>query len=162
MQKDKFLSPSQVKEIKDFIDKNSYSIHQYINTNILQDIGKMNYDYFLKVVKNIFSENIQSNKYTTNYNLIPYFLFTLIEKKGKIDYTSLRLETIDFNLINKEAMVYYNYVQFSLEDNFLYIKLMQTKMGGMPLDKDLVKFIKKVPIKTSGLKKFINQVKITK
>lgn len=155
MQENELLSPLQLDEIKDFIDKNSYLIYKYINLHILQDIGKMNYNFFLKVVQDIFNDNIKLNQYITNLNIIPYFLFTQVLDKGKIEYTSLRIETIDFTKIDKEARVYYNYAQFSLEDDFLYIKLMQTKIGGMSIDKDIIKFTKKIPIKSSGLEDFI-------
>ena len=32
---------------------------------------------------------------------------------------------------------------------------MQTKIGGMPIDKDIVKFTKKIPIETFRLEEFI-------
>ena len=157
MRENKLLSPTQIKKIRDFINENSFLIYKYINTHILQDIAKMNYNYFQKVIHDIFTENIniKSNHYANNLNILPYLIFTLLSEKGKIDYTSLRVDTIDFNQIDKEAMVYYNYVQFSLKDDFLYIEFMQTKMGGMPLEKDIVKFIKKIPIEISGLEEFI-------
>ena len=157
MQEDKLLSPEQVDKIREFATKNSFLIYQYINTHILQNIAEINYTYFLKVIHDIFTKNIniKSNQYTSNLNILPYFIFTLLSEKGKIDYTSLRVDTIDFNQIDKEAKVYYNYVQFSLKDDFLYIELMQTKIGGMPIDKDIVKFTKKIPIEISGLEEFI-------
>ena len=36
---------------------------------------------------------------------------------------------------------------------------MQTKIGGMPIDDDIVKFKKNIPIKSSGLQEFINKNK---
>jgi hypothetical protein len=78
-----------------------------------------------------------------------------------MDYTSLRAETIDFTEINKESKVYYNYARFSLKDDSFYIDLMQTKIGGMPIDKDIVKFSKKIPVKSLGLEEFIKTHKQT-
>jgi hypothetical protein len=141
---------------KDFINKNSYWIYTYINSEILQGIAIMHPEYFVKIIEDIFEEKKDIKISEQNLNILPYLIFTLISEKGKLDYTSLRADTIDFTQIDKEASVYYNYVQFSLKDDFFYIELMQTKIGGMPIDKDIVKFLKKIPIKKYGLEEFIS------
>jgi len=161
MKEKKLLNSLQLNEMKDFIKENSYLIYNYINAEILKDVGEMNFDFFVKVLEDIFEGNTKINlcEYCTKSNLLPYFIFTLIEGKGRLDYTSLRVETINFDQINKEASVYYNYASFSLKNEFLCIDLMQTKIGGMPIDNDIVKFTKNIPIKVSGLEEFINKNK---
>jgi len=143
-----------MKETRVFIKENAQLILDYINEEVLQGIGEMNFNYFKKVL-----QDIDLNKYNEKLNIFPYFIFTLIEGKGRLDYTSLRVETINFNQINKEASVYYNYAKFSLKNEFLCIDLMQTKIGGMPIDNDIVKFTKNVPINNFGLEEFINKNK---
>ena len=144
-------------ELKNFIQNNTNILYDYINTQILNDTAKLNFDYFKNIIQRSFITNtdLSDNKYTDNKNLLPYYILTLIEKNGKIDYTSSRIDTIDFTQLNKESSVYYNYAQFSLEGDFLYIELMQTKIGGMPIDKDIVKFKKTIPIKKSGFDEFM-------
>ena len=146
-------------QIKDFIKKNSYWIYEYINTSVLKDIGVMNPDYFVKIIQDIFKEenNIKISSHNVNSNILPYFLFTLLGNNGKMDYTSLRVETIAFSQLNIEASCYYNYARFSLSDDCLYIELMQSKIGGMPIVDDIVKFRKNITIKKLGLKEFIMQ-----
>ena len=134
--------------LKDFIQQNSVLIYDYINTEILQGVGKMNFLYYTKIIQRL--ENTKIDK-----NILPYFLFTILSGSGKMDYTALRVDTLNFDLLDKEALVYYNYAQFIVDDNFLLIQLIQTKTGGMPIDKNIIKFTKKIPIKNSGLEQFI-------
>lgn len=151
-------------ELKVFIKQNASWIYEYINNEILRGIGKIHPNYFVKCIEEIFIKqcNTQMSLQTINPNVLPYFIFTSIARKGRMDYTSLRTETINFNEINEEAKVYYNYARFSLNEGFLCIDLMQTKIGGMPIDEDIVKFSKRVPIKNLGLEEFIKQNKDTK
>jgi len=146
-----------VNEIKEFIEKNASLICEYINTEILKDIAVLNPNYFTKSIQEIClkKELLQIDTEQTNQNILPYLILTLLGDKGKSDYTSLRVETIDFSQINKEASTYYNYAQFSLKDDAFFIELMQCKIGGMPIDEDIVKFRKSVPLKHSGLEEFI-------
>jgi len=135
------------------IQNNPKALQNYINTYVLKDIGYINYDYLKSILYTILHKLNEKNA-----KILPYFIFTEIEKKGKIDYTSLRSETIDFTLLNREAMTYYNYAEFSLDDDFLTIHLMQTKIGGMPIDKDIIKYTKKIPIDPSKCKEFMNNI----
>ena len=151
----------QDNKLKNFINENLSLIYEFINSEVLKGIGQIHPDYFAKVVNDMFVKEfeIKISEENLNPNLFPYFIFTLIEGKGKLDYTSLRVETIKFDEIDKEAKVYYNYARFSLNNDFLYIDLMQSKIGGMPIDKDIVKFTKKIPIKSSALEEFISKNK---
>lgn len=157
MKNNQTLSLNDNQEIKDFILNNSNLLYKYINTQILQDIAQLNFNYFENIIQRhlILNADISKNKFIVNQNLLPYFILTLIEKDGKIDYTSSRIDTIDFSQLNKESSVYYNYIQFLLKDDCLSIQLMQTKIGGMPIDEDIIKFTKNIPIDKSGFDKFI-------
>ncbi len=149
----------QINELKEYIKENSYLIYEYINSEVLKGIGNINHEYFLKLIEDIFEKQsyIKIDELNINPNIFPYYIFTLLFGKGKMDYTSFRNETINFSEINKEASVYYNYARFTLEDDCLCIDLMQTKIGGMPIAEDIVKFSKKIPIKNDGLEKFIKK-----
>jgi len=144
-------------ELKNFVQLNSYLIYKYINSEILKDIGEVNSDYFINTINSMFTKNLldytkleQISLDNIAYEIFPYFLLN-----GKIDYTSLRIETIDLTALNIEASVYYNYARFSIKEDILVIELMQTKIGGMPIDNDIVKYTKNIEIKKDGLSLFI-------
>jgi len=159
MEEKEFLDELELKELKNFVKENSHLIYEFINTEILKDVGVMNSNYYIKLIDDIFikQDNLKISRINVDSNLFPYYIFTQIFGKGKMDYTSLRTETINLHKLNKQISVYYNYVRFSLDNEFLYIDLMQTKIGGMPIDEDIVKFTKKIPLKILGLKEFIDK-----
>lgn len=159
MEEKEFLDELELKELKNFVKENSHLIYEFINTEILKDVGIMNSNYYIKLIDDIFikQDNLKISRINVDSNLFPYYIFTQIFGKGKMDYTSLRTETINLHKLNKQISVYYNYARFSLDNEFLYIDLMQTKIGGMPIDEDIVKFTKKIPLKTLGLKEFIDK-----
>lgn len=150
----------QKNELKTFIKQNAPWIYEYINCEVLNEIGQINPNYFVKLLNDIFIKQTLNQNIDTN--ILPFYLFTQIESKGRMDYTSLRTETISLKKLNEEAKVYYNYARFSLQEGFFCIDLMQTKIGGMPIEEDIVKFTKSVPIKSLGLEEFIKQNKDTK
>lgn len=145
------------KDNLDFIKENSSLIYEYINKEVLKDIGVMNSNYFIKIIHDILANNQKedSNINLINQNILPYFIFTQISKTLKLDYTTFRTETINFKELNKEAATYYNYIEFLIKDDYFYINLMQSKIGGMPIDKDIIKYSKKVAISKTGLKEFV-------
>lgn len=143
----------QQNEITIFIKQNAPYIVEYINCEVLKEIGTMNPNYFVKLVNDSFVK--QTSIQDIDINILPYYLFTQIESKGRMDYTSLRTETISLNKLNDEAKVYYNYARFTLNKDFFIIDLMQTKIGGMPIDEDIVKFSKQVPRSNLSLEEFI-------
>ena len=151
----------QSNKLKDFIKENSALIYEFINKEVLKGVGRIHPDYFVKIVNDMIVKQSELNisEVNLNPNIFPYFIFTQVEGKGKLDHTSLRVETIKFHEIDNEPAVYYNYARFSLKDDFLYIDLMQSKIGGMPIDEDIVKFTKKIPIKSSAFEEFINKNK---
>jgi hypothetical protein len=147
----------QYNELRTFIKQNAPWVYEYINREVLKELGQMSPNYFVKLINDILKKQIPSQN--IDINILPYYLFTQIQGKGKMDYTSFRRETIDLYPLMKKAGVYHNYVRFSLQKDCLHIDLMQTKIGGMPIDEDIVKFTQKVAIKPSGLESFIKERK---
>ncbi|NQY22893.1 MAG: hypothetical protein HRT41_02585 [Campylobacteraceae bacterium] len=152
MQKQEKLSPLKPNELKEFIEKNTYLIYEYINKEVLKNTAIINKAYFIKTIKDIFAKN---STLLINQNILPYSFFTLLGKNGKLDYTSLREDTINLSKINKESSSYYNYVKFSITEDLFIIELMQNKTGGMAIKEDIVKFKKEIFINKSGLDTFI-------
>lgn len=147
----------RVMSLKAYVKQNAPWIYEYINTEVLKGIGSIHPNYFIKVIEDIFIKQNEAQITSKNEdtNLFPYTLFTLLFKQGKMDYPSFRNETINLKPLTLEASVYHNYVRFSIEDDIFTIDLMQTKMGGMPLDEDIVKYSKVIPIQKEGLEEFI-------
>lgn len=144
-----------VLNLQEFIKQNAPYIVEYINSKVLKEVGFMNPNYFIKLVNDSFVK--QTSIQDIDINILPYYLFTQIESKGRMDYTSLRTETLNLNQLNDEAKVYYNYARFSLKEGFFIIDLMQTKIGGMPIDEDIIKYSKKIAIDESGLEEFVSK-----
>lgn len=135
-------------ELKRFLKENSSSLLEFINKEILKDVGEINSNYFNKLIKDIFFNGTNKIEIKNlNLNKLPYQILTFLEGKGKMDYTSMRVDTINLHELNKEASVYYNYAKFYIKDELFFIDLMQMKIGGMPIDEDIVKFSKKIEIK---------------
>lgn len=156
----------QLDAIKTFIKNNGYWVYDYINAEVLKDMGVMNDSYFIQIIEEIFVRNAGELKQSNRLSiaLLPYSILTLINGSGNMTYTSLRMDTLNFATINKEASVYYNYLRFSLDDIFfskdcLGLELMQSKIGGMPIDGDIVKFAKAIPLKPLGLSQYIDDNK---
>ena len=152
MQKQEKLRPLKPNEFKEFIEKNTYLIYEYINKEVLKNTAIINKAYFIKTINDIFSKN---STLLINQNILPYSFFTLLGKNGKLDYTSLREDTINLSKLNKESSSYYNYVKFSIRGDLFIIELMQNKTGGMAIKEDIVKFKKEIFINKSGLDTFI-------
>jgi len=143
--------------LRTYLTNHAETLYSFINEEILQGIGQLNKNYFNQIIQNILKNTLDLEEYCQNTNLLPYFILTRLSKNGKIDYTSLRVDTLNFNHLDKEASVYYNYAQLSIQNNSLNIELKQTKIGGMPIDKDIVKFTKIIPIQENGFDKFIQR-----
>lgn len=64
---------------------------------------------------------------------------------------------MSLNELYKEVSVYYNYVRFFIKGDDFCIDLIQTKMGVTSLDEEIIKFSKRIPMKNTGIKEFINK-----
>lgn len=147
--------------LKAYVKQNAPWIYEYINSEVLKGIGSIHPNYFIKVIEDLFikQEGAQIRQENDTPNLFPYRFFTFLFKQGKMDYTSFRNETITLTPLTLKASVYHNYVRFWIHEDTFYIDLMQTKMGGMPLQEDIVKYSKAIHIQKEGLEEFITAYK---
>ncbi len=149
----------QENELKAFVKQNSPLIYKYINTEILKDIGEINPNYFVTLIKEFFSKDmdIKIDDMNISRDNFGYFLITYVLGEAKKPYTFFRKETMSLNELYKEVSVYYNYVRFFIKDEYFCIDLIQTKMGVTQLDEELIKFSKQFPMKKIGFEEFINK-----
>ncbi|MCG3692131.1 hypothetical protein [Aliarcobacter butzleri] len=147
----------QENELKAFIKKNSPLICEYINSELLKDIGVMSSDFFVRLIdeflkkeKRIYDKNITADT-------LGYYLICEVLGEAKQAFPFFRKDTLSLDKIFKEAKVYFNHVRFSIKDDIFTISLVQTKAGVSTLDEELIKFSKDFPMKTSGLQEFIEK-----
>lgn len=146
----------QENELKAFIKENSSLIYQYINSEILKDIGVMSYSFFIRLIDEYFSKE-EKKVCTDNLtaDTFGYYLITEILGEAKQAFPFFRKDTLTLDKIFKEAKVYFNHVKFTIENDTFNIYLIQTKAGVSTLDEEIIKYSKQFPIKTSGIKEFI-------
>ena len=146
----------QENELKAFIQENSSLIYEYINAEILKDIGVMSYLFFERLIDEYFSKE-EKRVCTDNLtaNTFGYYLITEVLGEAKQAFPFFRKDTLSLDKIFKEAKVYFNHVKFTIEDNTFSIYLIQTKAGVSTLDEEIIKYSKQFPIKTFGIKEFI-------
>ena len=145
-------------ELKAFVKENLSLIFEYINDEILKDIGVMSPNFFIRLIDEYFSkkEKIISMDSLT-IDTFGYYLITEILGKAKQAFPFFRKDTITLDKIFKDAKVYFNYVKFTIEDDTFNISLVQTKAGVSTLDTEIIKFSKQITMKTSGIKEFIDK-----
>lgn len=146
----------QENELKAFIKENSSLIYEYINAEILKDIGVMSYLFFERLIDEYFSKE-EKRVCTDNLtaDTFGYYLITEVLGEAKQAFPFFRKDTLCLDKIFKEAKVYFNHVKFTIEDNTFNIYLIQTKAGVSTLDEEIIKYSKQFPIKTFGIKEFI-------
>ncbi|CAM3859185.1 hypothetical protein [Arcobacter cloacae] len=146
----------QENELKAFIKENSSLIYEYINAEILKDIGVMSYLFFERLIDEYFSKE-EKRVCTDNLtaDTFGYYLITEVLGEAKQAFPFFRKDTLSLDKIFKEAKVYFNHVKFTIEDNTFNIYLIQTKAGVSTLDEEIIKYSKQFPIKTFGIKEFI-------
>ena len=143
-------------ELKAFIKENSSLIYEYINSEILRDIGTTSANFFVRLIEEFFNKDekrVCTDKLTID--TLGYYLITEILGEAKQAFPFYRKDTLCLDAIFKEAKVYFNHVKFTIEDDVFAIYLVQTKAGVSTLDEEIIKFSKQIPIKTSGLTEFI-------
>lgn len=146
----------QENELKTFVKENSSLIYEYINSEILKDIGVMSPDFFVRVVDEYFTkeEKIVSIDNLT-VDTFGYYLITEILGEAKQAFPFFRRDTITLDKIFKDAKVYFNHVKFIIEDDIFAIFLVQTKAGVSTLDEEIIKYSKQIPMKNLDFKEFI-------
>ena len=146
----------QENELKAFIKENSSLIYEYINNEILKDIGVMSSSFFERLIDEYFDKK-EKRVCTNNLTVdtFGYYLITEVLGEARQAFPFFRKDTLSLDEIFKEAKVYFNHVKFTVENDTFNIYLVQTKAGVSTLDEEIVKFSKQFPIKKSGLMEFI-------
>lgn len=146
----------QENELKVFIKENSSLIYQYINSEILKDIGVMSYSFFIRLIDEYFSKE-EKRVCTDNLtsDTFVYYLISEVLGEARQAFPFFRKDTLCLDKIFKEAKVYFNHVKFTIENDTFNIYLIQTKAGVSTLDEEIIKYSKQFPIKTSGIKEFM-------
>lgn len=147
----------QENELKAFIKENSPLIYEYINSELLKDIGVMSSDFFVRLVDEFFKKEKRVYQENITVDTLGYYLICEVLGEAKQAFPFFRKDTLSLDEIFKEAKVYFNHVRFTIKDDIFTISLVQTKAGVSTLDEEIIKFSKQFPIKTSGLQEFIEK-----
>ena len=148
----------QENELKAFIKENSSLLYQYINDEILKDIGVISLDFFVRLIDEYFAKK---EKIVCSDNLtvdtFGYYLIAEILGEAKQAFPFFRKDTLSLDGIFKEAKVYFNHVKFTIEDDTFNIYLIQTKAGVSTLDEEIIKYSKQILMKTSAINEFLSK-----
>lgn len=147
----------QENELKAFIKENSPLIYEYINSELLKDIGVMSSDFFVRLIDEFFKKEKRVYQENITADTLGYYLICEVLGEAKQAFPFFRKDTLSLDEIFKEAKVYFNHVRFFIKDDIFTISLVQTKAGVSTLDEEIIKFSKSFPMKTSGLQKFIEK-----
>lgn len=147
----------QENELKAFIKENSPLIYEYINSELLKDIGVMSSDFFVRLIDEFFKKEKRIYQENITADTLGYYLICEVLGEAKQAFPFFRKDTLSLDEIFKEAKVYFNHVRFTIKDDIFTISLVQTKAGVSTLDEEIIKFSKQFPIKTSGLQEFIEK-----
>lgn len=146
----------QENELKAFIKENSPLIFDYMNKEILKDIGCMSSSFFVRLVDEYFSKKEKRVSFDNlTADTFGYYLIAEVLGEAKQAFPFFRKDTLNLDEIFKEAKVYFNHVKFTIENDVFNIYLVQTKAGVSNLDEEIVKFSKQILMKKSGLIEFI-------
>ena len=146
----------QENELKAYIKENASLIFEYINKEILKDIGVMSSNFFIRLLDEFFNKQKRVYDEKITANTLGYYLIAEVLGDAKQAFPFFRKDTLSLDEIFKEAKVYFNHVKFTIKDDIFIISLVQTKAGVSTLDEEIIKFSKQFPIKTSGLEEFIS------
>ncbi|MDN5097067.1 hypothetical protein O8C85_00785 [Aliarcobacter butzleri] len=147
----------QENELKAFIKENSPLIYEYINKEILKDIGVMSSDFFVRLLDEFFNKQKRFYDEKITADTLGYYLICEVLGEAKQAFPFFRKDTLSLDEIFKEAKVYFNHVRFTIKDDIFTISLVQTKAGVSTLDEEIIKFSKDFPMKISGLQEFISK-----
>lgn len=148
----------QENELKAFIKENSSLIYEYINNEILKDIGVMSSSFFERLIDEYFNKK-EKRVCLDNLTVdtFGYYLITEVLGEARQAFPFFRKDTLCLDKIFKEAKVYFNHVKFTIENDTFNIYLVQTKAGVSTLDEEIIKYSKQFPMKTSGIKEFLSK-----
>lgn len=147
----------QENELKAFIKENSPLIYEYINSEILKNIGVISSDFFVRLIDEFFKKEKRIYQENITADTLGYYLICEVLGEAKQAFPFFRKDTLSLDEIFKEAKVYFNHVKFSIKDDIFTISLVQTKAGVSTLDEEIIKFSKDFPMKISGLQEFIEK-----
>lgn len=147
----------QENELKAYIKENSPFIFEYINKEILKDIGVMSSNFFIRLLDEFFNKQKRVYDEKVTADTLGYYLIVEVLGDAKQAFPFFRKDTLSLDEIFKEAKVYFNHVKFTIKDDIFTISLVQTKAGVSTLDEEIIKFSKQFPIKTFGLEEFISK-----
>jgi len=147
----------QENELKAYIKENSPLIFEYINKEILKDIGVMSSNFFVRLIDEFFNKQKRVYDEKITADTLGYYLIVEVLGDAKQAFPFFRKDTLSLDEIFKEAKVYFNHVKFTIKDDIFAISLVQTKAGVSTLDEEIIKFSKQFPIKTFGLEEFISK-----
>ena len=147
----------QENELKAFIKENSPLIYEYINSEILKNIGVISSDFFVRLIDEFFKKEKRIYQENITADTLGYYLICEVLGEAKQAFPFFRKDTLSLDKIFKEAKVYFNHVKFSIKDDIFTISLVQTKAGVSTLDEEIIKFSKDFPMKISGLQEFIEK-----
>ncbi|MDN5100151.1 hypothetical protein SDC9_14342 [bioreactor metagenome] len=147
----------QENELKAFIKENSPLIYEYINKEILKDIGVMSSDFFVRLLDEFFNKQKRVYDEKITADTLGYYLICEVLGEAKQAFPFFRKDTLSLDEIFKEAKVYFNHVRFTIKDDIFTISLVQTKAGVSTLDEEIIKFSKDFPMKIPGLQEFISK-----
>lgn len=147
----------QENELKAFIKENSPLIYEYINSELLKNIGVMSSDFFVRLVDEFLKKENKIYQENITADTLGYYLICEVLGEAKQAFSFFRKDTLSLDEIFKEAKVYFNHVKFSIKDDIFTISLVQTKAGVSTLDEEIIKFSKDFPMKISGLQEFIEK-----
>lgn len=144
-------------ELKTFIKQNSPFIYEYMNNEILKDIGAIHPSFFVRLIDEFFSKEQRSVSFEKiNFDNFAYYLIVEILGEARQAFPFYRKDTLSLDELYKEVKVYYNYVRFTVEEENFCIYLVQTKAGVTAFEEEIIKFSKSFSMKNFHIENFIS------
>ena len=116
-------------ELKAYIKENASLIFEYINKEILKDIGVMSSNFFVRLLDEFFNKQKRVYDEKITADTLGYYLIVEVLGDAKQAFPFFRKDTLSLDEIFKEAKVYFNHVKFTIKDDIFVISLIQTKAG---------------------------------
>lgn len=164
------LPSEYLDEIFDFLKENAYLVYRYINSSVLNGVGRMKIDFFLDLIEDIFIKRKKSlaTSDKISIKMLPYNILYLMFGTGRIDFPLIRQRKIDFRSfesdIEEKGIEFFNYFLFVFdEEHFnsdcLGLKVIKSHDYGVELDRPIVLHNISINIDNHGLYRFIEENK---